>query len=74
MTDDQDGFLTWVAEDPAATTEDAAVAEVIAQGEQPTGEQQNAADHLVDLGYLARNADGTYEALAGDPRKWGRRR
>ncbi|ORA18086.1 hypothetical protein BST14_08130 [Mycobacterium arosiense ATCC BAA-1401 = DSM 45069] len=62
--------MSWVAGNPAATAEDKAVAELIAQDKQPGEEQRPAADHLVKLGYLCQRSDGTYEALAGDPRKW----
>lgn len=73
MTESRDpkrDFVSWVTEDPEATGEDRAVAEVIAQGDQPTDEQRHAADHLVELGYLTEEPDGSYAVLAGDPRKW----
>lgn len=66
-------FRERIAADPATTADHDEVAKAITEGHQPTEDQRGAADQLVELGYLARNADGTYEALFGDP-KWRRPR
>ncbi len=71
---ERERFLAWVAADPATTPDHDEVAKAIADGRQPSEDQRVAADQLAELGYLARNADGTYEALPGDPRKWRRPR
>lgn len=72
--DERARFLASVAADPQTADEHYTVAEAISQDRQLAAEQVSIADHLVELGYLFRNPDGTYEAIAGDPRKWRRTR
>lgn len=69
-TDEEARFLARIANDPAMTDDHKAVADALCRGNQPGDGLRDAADHLVDLGHLARKQDGTYEALAGDPKKW----